>query len=94
MERGATVALIAVVIVGVLAIITIIMPAPTGFIAQGQAVYVTESAPHLAIACKNPQQQVVFLRYDSNYAIFCCLEDMIGQNACRSEKRVLLTRMY
>jgi len=94
MERGATIALFIVVIVGMLAMINLVMPEPTAQLTQGQGVYITEDAAHLAISCKNPQQQVNFLRYDANYAVFCCLEDMIGQNDCRFEKRVLLTRTY
>lgn len=94
MERGALAALIVTVTVGILAVITLMMPEPTAMLMTDQGVYITENAAHMAIACKNPTQTVNFLRYDANYAVFCCLEDMIGQNECRFEKRVLLTRTY
>jgi len=93
-DRNAIAILSAIFIVGVLAIITLVMQQPTGQVMQDQSIYVTEEAGHFAIECKNPTRTVVFLRYDANYAVYCCLEDMMGQNECRFEKRVLLTRMY
>ncbi|VVB81147.1 Uncharacterised protein [uncultured archaeon] len=97
MERGdkSTIAILgAIAIVGVLALVTLVVQQPTGQVMQDQSIYVTEDAGNLAIECKNPTQTVVFLRYDANYAVYCCLEDMMDQNQCRFEKRVLLTRMY
>jgi len=98
MERGAVsgaVLVLALVgIVGVLATVALIARQPTGLVAQNEAIYVTEDARTLGIACRNWQHQVFFLGYTGSYAVFCCTEDMTDQNECRYPHKVLITRTY
>ena len=96
MERGEQSVAIAVLsvigIVGVLASVTLFMKAPSGLVMQGQSIYVTENAANLQISCSNPSQQVVFLGYENNYQVWCCIEKMIGQNTCMEPHKVSITR--
>ncbi len=95
MERGAGLAVLSIIgIVGLLATVTLFLRQPTGLVMQDQSIYITEDAGRLAITCKNVQQQVVFLGYDANYRVYCCLENMHGQNECILPHRVLITRKY
>ena len=61
---------------------------------QEQSIYVTEDAAELAIECENREQLVYFLEYEANYGVYCCKEDMIGQNECKFPHKVLITRKY
>jgi len=93
MERGegriALIVLILIGIVGVIASVTLFLRGPTGLVMQGQDIYPTEDARNIGITCENPGQKAVFLGYSSNFQVYCCLEDMIGQNECIFPYRVL-----
>ncbi len=87
-DRSIAIAVLSVIgIVGILAAITLARQ-PTGLVAQGQTIYVTENAANLPVLCKEPQ--VIFLGYDANYKVYCCFEDMIGQNECLYPQKVMI----
>ncbi len=93
MERGEegsiAIAVLSVIsIVGVLATITLFLRQPAGLIAQGQNIYPTEDITGLPIVCS--EYQAIFLGYDANFKVYCCKEDMNGQNECRSPQRILI----
>jgi len=98
MERGEqSIAVIVLAIVGIvsaMAAVALFLPHPTGLVMQDESVYVTEDAGNLAIGCRNLQQKVIFLGWEANYGVYCCLEDMIGQNTCRAPYQILITRTY
>ena len=91
-DRSIAIAVLSVIsIVGVLAIVTLFLREPTAGIVQGQSMYVTQDANSLGITCKNPSQEVVFLGYQGKYAVYCCLEKMIGLNKCVEPHRLITT---
>ena len=81
--------LVLIGIVGVIASITLFLKGPTGLVMQGQDIYPTEDAQRIGIVCENPGQKVVLLGRAANSQVYCCLEDMIGQNECIFPYRVL-----
>ena len=81
-------------IIGLLATASLFAQSPTGQVMQEQGVYISEDQANLAIECENRLQQVIFLGYQANYGVWCCPEDMNGQNECRFPKRILITRTY
>lgn len=90
MERGERLTTYA--IIGFIAVVSMIGAAnllsPTGELMQGQQVY--NIAYPQVLQCTT--QPAIYLGYQMNYGIYCCPEDMIGQNECRFPKRILLTR--
>jgi hypothetical protein len=98
MERGAVssamVVLALVGIVGVLAAVALTVRQPTGLVMQNEAIYTTERAVTVGIACKNFQNLVYFLGYTGNYAVYCCTEDMTSANECKYPHNVLIPRTY
>lgn len=86
-DRGsAALVLAAVSIIGVFAIAGLI-EAPTGLVAQGQSFYPTVPSAQLGLSC--PSGQAVYLYTNGAYNQYCCLDDMIGQNACITIHNIL-----
>jgi len=94
MERGeqiATLTVLAVIgITSVLALITM-FGAPTGKITQTQKIYPEVYLPEISYQCANPNQNMIFLGYQANYGVYCCVEDMIGQNTCGLPRKIIIT---
>lgn len=86
-ERGnGAVVLISVSIIGVLAIVALVS-GPTGLIAQGQSFYPTIPAEQLGLYCTSGE--AIYLYTNGAYNQYCCLEDMVGQNACLTIRNIL-----
>ena len=87
MERGdrsiALAVLGVIAVVSALASVAVYLKQPTG-----QVIYVTEEASHIGIFCRD---RAAFLGYTGNYAVYCCLEHMIGQNECKFPQRIFRT---
>jgi len=80
-------------IVGVLATLTLIMRQPAGLVTQGEGVYAVKYGVN-GVECENRLQEVYFLGYNGNYEVYCCAEDMNGQNECIQPYQVLIINKY
>ena len=86
MERGEELAALSVVaVVGVLATITLLLNNPTGQLTQGEEVY--PSQPYNPIACEGAES-ILLLKQERRFDVYCCPEDMIGQNECKEPHTV------
>jgi len=86
-ERGnGAVVLISVSIIGVLAIVALVS-GPTGLVAQGQSFYPTIPSEKLGLAC--PSGEAIYLYTNGAYNQYCCVDDMVGQNACLTIHNIL-----
>jgi len=98
MQRGESRTTVAVVgllaVIGVLAVLALFVKQPTGKVMQDQSVYVTVDQEMVTPSCQKAEDRAIFLGYTGNYMVFCCPEDMSGQNECKYPKRVLMTRTY
>lgn len=87
-ERGVAVTVLGIAgIVGVLATVALFQ-SPTGLVAQGEPVYPTISVRGLPVICSTPD--ALYLGNEGSYAVYCCREDLIGQNECNFPQKVLL----
>ncbi len=80
-------------IVGVLATLTLFMRQPAGLVTQGEGVYAVKYGVN-GIECENRLQEAYFLGYESNYEVYCCVEDMNGQNECNQPYKILIVNKY
>ncbi|RJQ21384.1 hypothetical protein C4580_02480 [Candidatus Woesearchaeota archaeon] len=89
MERGAAAIVLSIVaIVGALATLHLILNEPTGHIVQGETVYPQVRGEMLPFPCAT--SSAYFLRTEGKYDLYCCSEDMIGQNNCRRPQYIRL----
>ncbi|MBS3147362.1 hypothetical protein J4219_00590 [Candidatus Woesearchaeota archaeon] len=86
MERGeALVVLSVVALVGIIASTTLLLTNPAGAVAQGQSIIPQpRSSP---ILCEQGTQAFL-LSTGPRFAVFCCPEDMIGQNECKERHTI------
>lgn len=81
MERGeALVVLSVVALVGVIASTTLLLTNPAGSVVQGETI-IPQPRPS-PILCE-AGNQAFLLSTGPRFAVFCCPEDMIGQNECK-----------
>ncbi len=89
MERGAAIAVLGLVgLVSLLAIVSLLFQHPTGNVAQNEGFYPTEYLETLPIPCAT--STAYFLRSEGAYEVYCCSEDLIGQNTCRRPQYIRL----
>ncbi|PIN74575.1 hypothetical protein COV18_06810 [Candidatus Woesearchaeota archaeon CG10_big_fil_rev_8_21_14_0_10_37_12] len=87
---GLSISVLSVIaLVAAIAAVTLMVQQPTGNIAQGQPFYPL-AEPGL-VMCAN--MKPAFLLQDmGHYQVYCCSEDMIGDNACRNPHRIFPVR--
>jgi len=94
MERGeersiAIVTLSMISIVAMLAAVALFLRQPSGMVMQGTEVYRTADASKFGITCANLNvQKVAYMGSISRYEVYCCLDDLRGQNTCGTPHRV------
>lgn len=94
MERGeersiAIVTLSMISIVAMLAAVTLFLRQPAGMIMQGTEVYRTADADKFGITCTNlNNNKVAYMGSEGRYEVYCCIDDLIGQNSCGTPHRV------
>ena len=89
MKRGehsiAITVLVTIGMVGVVSSLVLYANSPTGTVFQYDTVYPTEQVPY--VYCQ--QGRAMFMGMDSEYAVYCCPEDLVGQNECYIPQRIL-----
>jgi len=74
--------------VGALALVSLLFHNPTGAVAQDTSVYPLDYGQSLPMPCA--QGPAYLLGNNGMYAVYCCSEDMIGQNTCRRPQTIKL----
>jgi len=86
-DRGsAALVLLSVSIIGVFAIVALVAGS-TGLVMQGQTFYATVPADLVGLSCYN--NEAVYLSQNGAYRQYCCIDDMVGQNACLTIHNIL-----
>lgn len=94
MERGeersiAIVTLSMISIVAVLAAVALFLRQPSGMVMQGTEVYKTADADKFGITCASLDvQKVTYMGSEGRYEVYCCIDDLTGQNGCRTPHRI------